>query len=253
MTLLLRLLAHQTWIQARADRVHWLIGGYLVTCLTLVPLGAALSLGAGSRAAMDIGLGVQWLMISAVAGWLGIRHVGQDLNRRTGLVVLAGPVDPLTWLLGRALGMGSILLALVCALQLIWVATSLWHGLPVGSSLGAYAAMLWAEGAIVCAMAALLSTRVTPLAAGMATSGLWVAGHMAGEYSRLMAEWEWAWLGVAVFALVPDLDLLDVQAELVRGEAVALDRVVLTLGYGVAWLAALGGATVASTRSRDLA
>ena len=101
MTRLLSLLARQTALQARYDRLPWAIPAYLVACLLLVPVASHLTLGSGSRAALETGLLLQWWIGCAAGGWLGLRTIGLDLDRRTAAVVLSGPVDPAIWVLGR--------------------------------------------------------------------------------------------------------------------------------------------------------
>ena len=102
-------------------------------------------------------------------------------------------------------------------------------------------------------MTAFLSTRTRPLVAAGSAAGLWVAGHLAGEYSRITAEWGAGALSSAVFAVIPDLDLLDLQTPIVTGAGLDGGRLALGLAYGALWLVALAALTVASVRTRDLA
>jgi len=247
------ILARQSVDQARHDRLPWLVAGYALAAVSLVPLATHMSLGAGARAAWDTGLTLQWLGVSVAAGWLGLRGIGLDLSSRRAGLVLAGPVAPQTWLAGRWLGAALSLAALVVALQVVWLLVCGWRGLQPDSSLLGWSVLLWTEGAVVAALCGLLSTRMRPTAAAGATAALWVVGHLSGEYTRLMHQWGADAVATVLYTVVPDLGLLDAQAQLVRGEPLGLDQVGLALAYGTAWLVALGALTVTSLRTRDLA
>lgn len=246
-------LGRLSWLQARADRLPLALPAYALACVALVPLASHLSLGSGSRAAWEVGLLLQWLLMCAAGGWLGLRAVGLELERRTAALVLSGPVGPGTWLLGRALGGAALLAGLAVGLQAIWCAVCLWRGLDLRPGLVAYSAALFTEGAVLGALTALISSRTRPLVASGAAAGLWVAGHLSGEYSRLTEEWSAGWVAAVVYTAVPDLDLLDLQTPLVTGAPLESSAVLTALLYGLAWFVGLGALTVISVRSRDLA
>ena len=106
---------------------------------------------------------------------------------------------------------------------------------------------------VVGAVAALISTRTNPLIAAGATFGVWIAGHLSGEYAAVASELGFEPANTLVYAVVPDLDLLDLQTPVVTG--VGIDPVAATaaLGYGLVWLGILWALTVMSLRTRDVA
>lgn len=245
-------LARQTLLLARAERVPWVVPAYAVACMGLVPLASHLTLGAGTRGAVHLGLAMQWLLCCAVGGWLGLRAVGLDLDHRTATITLAGPVAPGTWLLGRALGAAGALAATVVGLELVWVAVALWRGLAIGGGLVVAAVAMWLEGLLVGALVACLATRVRPSVATAATAGIWLVGHLSQEYTALLRERGAGLAATAIYTVVPDLDRLDLTTGAWQG---GLDeaQVAGALAYGALWFLGLGALTVASLRTRDLA
>ena len=253
MSPMIRGLIWQVWVQARADRAHGVIGAYVLLCILVVPLASGLSLGAGTRAAIDTGLLGLWVFTCVLAVWLGVRALGSELASGRAVAVLSGPTGISSWLLGRWLGLASLLGAMVLAMTGVWVLTAVLRDLPVGAPLLVFAVLTWVEGLVLATLAALLASRAQPLIAALSTGGLWLAGHLGDEYTRLMREWETPGFATFVFSLVPDLDRLNSQAAVVHGHTMAVQDVGTSVGFGLLWAGALGCLLVASATHRDLA
>ena len=253
MSPVVRLLARQVWTQARADRAHGVWLAYLAVCGLAVPLASGLSLGAGSRAAVDTGLLGLWGFTCLLAVWLGVRAIGAELSEGRAVCVLSGPLPVRSWLVGRGLGVASVLAAAQLGMLGIWIATATLRGLPIGPSLVVFALYTWTEGLLLAAVAALLASRARALVASLSTGGLWLAGHLASEYTRLMTEWQMPWLAGAVFAIVPDLDRLNAQSAVVHDLPLLPAQIGADLAYSALWLTAVCVLLTASAQRRDLA
>jgi len=244
------LLAREVVREAVRDR--WM-HAIPLTFVVLVPLTWGvrhMAMGGAIKASNDIGLGVVWLVGSVTAVVLGVHALRPRADQ---VWVLTRPVSRSRFALGRFLGVLATLAIQVVGLMLAWIAAATLNGVaPVGGS-GWAALLLWVELGVVAGMAALLSNLVGPVLAGLCTAALWVAGHLGDEYQRLAEESGVpAALAIAVYSVVPDLDLFDLQQQLVHDVAVEPARVGGATAYGLAWMTALLALTMLVLSRKDL-
>ena len=239
--------------QARADRIWSVVVAYTLWCAIGVPLARGLSLGAGSRAALDAGLGGLWALSCGLGIWLGVRAIGLEYASGRAVVVLSGPVAAHRWVLGRWLGAAAVLTACLGAMTAVWLVVGVVLGLQPSISLAALLLYTWLEGLLLMTLAALLASRVTALVAALSSVGLWVAGHLSHEYARLMQEWEVGWVATGLFAVLPDLDRLDVHGLTVRGTLPAGAEIVSNAAYAGLWIAVFAALLIGSIRTQDAA
>lgn len=246
----LLLLAREVVREAVRDR--WL-HAIPLTFAVLVPLiwgVRQMALGGGGKAANDIGLGVVWLVGSLTAVVLGV----QALRPRADQVwVLTRPVSRSQFAVGRFFGVLATLAIQVAGLMLAWIAAATLNDVAPADGSGWAALLLWVELGVVAGMAALLSNLVGPVLAGLCTTALWVVGHLGDEYRHLAEESGLpAALATAVYSVVPDLDLFDLQQQLVHDVAVEPARVGVATAYGLAWMTALLVLTILVLSRKDL-
>jgi hypothetical protein len=224
-----------------------------LTFVALVPITWGvqhIAIGGAVKAANDVGLGVLWLVGSLTAVILGVHALRPRADQ---VWVLTRPISRSRFALGRFLGVLAALAFQVAGLTLAWIAAATLNGIPPVGGLGWFALLLWVELGVVAAMAALLSNLVGPVLAGLCTAALWAAGHLGDEYHRLAEESGVpAALATAVYAVVPDLDLFDVQGQLVHDVAVEWARVGGATVYGLAWMTALLALTMLVLSRKDL-
>lgn len=218
-------------------RLLWAVVAYAAVFAVLGPWTADLALGAPTRALRDLGLGLGWLVASGCAIGLGIGAFGARLRAGTPVWLLSGPLSRRSWWLGTALGGLALLALLVVGLTLAYGAVEARHGTPPVEALAAWAALLWAECAVLLALAALLGALARPPAAAAFALALWAAGHLASEHAAATAQAPWT--SRLLFTLVPDLDRLVVHGAIVHGDPVAISTVLTGGAHAALWTAAL--------------
>lgn len=235
-------------------RSPYAIGAYLVLIGAITPTLARLSMGAPHRAVHDVGLWTAWLLACILAIISGVRAVGPDLRHGAVALWLCRPVSRSAFVLGRFFGTLAALELEIAALTggFALVTPLGGYGLPDG--LPAFGLMLGLEAALLCAMALFLASIVDHVAAGLATAGLWVAGHLVDEYGRLAnGAPAMQWIERVLFLFVPDFDRFDVHAAVVHGLPVDPVAVAWSAVYALAWGVAMLALTTASIERRDLA
>lgn len=222
---------------AARRRILGAVFAYAALLAVLGPWAADLALGAPTRALRDVGLGLGWLVASGSAVALGIGAFGASLRAGFPVWLLAGPLSRRSWWLGTALGGLGLLALLVLGLTLAYAAVEARVGAPPGGALAVWAALLWAECAVLLALAALLGALARPGAATALALGVWAAGHLASEHAAATAAAPWA--SRILFAVVPDLDRLVVHAAVVHGDPLGPSVVATGGAYAALWTAAL--------------
>jgi hypothetical protein len=88
----------------------------------------------------------------------------------------------------------------------------------------------------------------------MLTAGLWVIGHFNDDlrnFGAVVRSPTAAWVGRALYYVLPNFAAFDIKAQVVHGEAVSLGYVGLTILYGLTYLALLLVAAVTIFSRRD--
>jgi hypothetical protein len=233
-------------------RDRWLAAGAAAS-LAVAPItvGAhGLSLGAGAKAATDVGLFAVWALASGFALGIGLTV----LRPRPDLVwALTRPVSRARFATDRFLGACGALGILTALLHAGWAVGALLAGMAVPASLVAAFVLSWAGACVVAGVAGLFAQVLPPAPAGLCAVAMVVVGHLADEYAALAAEGDVPpTLARALFLLLPDLDRFDAGAILAHGVTPDPAQVGLAVGYGAAWCAVLVLlATIALSR-RDL-
>lgn len=214
-----------------------------------LPLARSTGMGAPTRIALDFGLWWSWLVSSLLAMWLGSRCIARPLAERTATFQLVRPVSPGVWGLQRLAGALLVGLAAHTAVTV----PSLWASGAAPVPGLAFWWMTSLEVAVLVTLAGGFGTLFRPLPTLGFVGGLWFVGHLTGMWQALLVEQGQAGLANTVLAMLPDLDLLDVHAAVVRGHTPPARQLLLATGWGLAWTGASAAATVALLQRRDLA
>ena len=199
--------------------------------LALTPLARTASLGRAERAAIDLLLGGQWMVVCAMAVALGV-HVASP-NAVDSLLSARGlpPTSMWSWRLAGAavLHLGIVAVAAIVALVAAGIG---W--IPLSPGLAVWALWLALEGLVVLTMASALRRLLTPAGAWSLALVLWLLGHLADETVALAAGGHTSlpWL----YAILPDLDRFNGHAYVVQDSLPTMGLVGLTLLTASLWM-----------------
>lgn len=235
-----------------AWRDRWLAIGPASVLIVAPLMGGArgLALGAGDKAALDVGLLVIWATTLVLALLIGVSALAP---RRDLVWALVRPISRTRFLCERAAGVALALALQVAALSVSLLVAAAIVGVHVPVAAAAAAVLLWAEACVVAALAGLLGQILAPTPAGLCAAALVTVGHLADEYAAAALEGHVPRpLARALFLVVPDLDRFDAHAAVVHHLPVDPVQWALAVGYGVAWSAALVLLATIALARRDL-
>lgn len=191
-------------------------------------------------------------MIAVVTAILmGVILLYKELDRKTIFTLIPKPIHRFEIVLGKFVGLATLLAALTTILGLAWIAimkqANLLHvgGTSILSSALLSLVLIWLEAVLITAVALLFSGWTRPVMSGAFTVGYFLMGrwvellqdHLAAK-SGFLAEPGLA-RGLAIIAtwVVPDLGTFNVSRELSLGVEVTADYVLAATQYAFSFAA----------------
>ena len=201
---------------------------------------AQLTIGNWARIILDMGLSAIELVGGLMAVIIGVGLLAGEVQRRTVLPTLAKPVARWQFCLGRYLGLVLLLavnvVVMLALLALVLKAASYTLGAP---ALGA-ALLIFVELALIAAVAVLFASFSTPLLAGGFALAVFFIGHLLSDlqtFGHRAKPAGLAGIAAALYAVLPDLELLNLKAQAANELPVAAGFVWRSAAYGFAYAA----------------
>ena len=246
-------IALNTFREAIRDRVLYLILGFALALISVARIVSLLTVGDENKIIKDLGLSAIALSGMLTAMFVGVSLVFKEIERRTVFTLLASPVRRWQFLVGKYLGLMSVLVTNLLVMASVLASLVAWRG-ESPAPLAPAIALIGVQLAVVTAFALLFSCFTKPILSAVSTLAVWIAGHLAGSLdlleSRLpagLARWVCHVLRVAL----PNLDRLDVKAEAVHALALPAGYVWTGIAYGLGYAAAVLALACAVFERRD--
>ena len=216
---------------------------------------AQLTIGNWARIILDMGLGAIELAGAVMAIVIGVGLVAGEVQRKTILPTLAKPVSRWAFCAGRYLGFaGTLLVNVVLMVAVLAVVLSLADyriGVTALQAAGLITVELW----LLAAVALLFASFSTPILASAYGFAFFLIGHLVSDLSAFAARSKSALareLARGVYAILPDLELLNIKAQAANQLPVAGAFVLHAALYGLAYAAVLVLLSMLIFSRRDL-
>ena len=219
---------------------------------------STLTFGEQYRIIANLGLSSMEVFGTLIATFLGAGLVARDVERRSLYPIITKPVSRGQYVLGRYLGLvatttlnlGVMALAFAVVLAVYTGGVGFLAGTPFLLVVLAMAVQF----AMVGALSTLFSSFTTATLAAIFTLAMVVAGHLSVDMIRYWAkEGEGsAVMGKAIYAVLPNLQALDLKEAMVYKDAVQASFAWTGLGYGLLYATGVVALTAALFARRDL-
>jgi ABC-type transport system involved in multi-copper enzyme maturation permease subunit len=180
-------IALNTFREAMRDKLLYTILAF--ACVLIV---SALAIGQFSmheevRVTRDLGLGGISLFGVVLAVFAGVNMVYKEIERKTLYALIPKPIRRWQFVVGKYLGL-LLTLAIQIALMTLVLFVALWlQGSGPDGALVRAVILLYAQVAVVTALAMFFSTFSTPFLSGLFTAGLFVIGRSTPELHAVIA------------------------------------------------------------------
>jgi ABC-type transport system involved in multi-copper enzyme maturation permease subunit len=182
-----------------------------------------------------------------VAVLVGASLINQEVERRTILALLAKPVSPTEFVVGKHLGLAAVLTVLVTALGLVFLTVMMIQGVTVPLP-----SLLWAigftavEAVVLAAIALFFGSFTSTILATLLSLATYLMGHLSANLVGLTTLSDnpgLTHLAQTLYLVLPDLERFNLRNQAVYGTALLPDLPTLVnhLLYGVVYIALLLG------------
>jgi ABC-type transport system involved in multi-copper enzyme maturation permease subunit len=247
-------IAANTVREAVRNRVLYTLLFFAVVMIGTGVLLSTLSYVEQERILQDVGLAAIRVFSVAIAIFLGVGLIHQEVERRTIYTILSKPVSRAEFLLGKYLGLVATLCIQLVIMASAFVIVSLAAGAPLSSGHAAALVLIAGEVAIMVGIATLFSSFTTPMLASLFSTGLFVAGHLSRDLLQLGARSDLDAVRHATGVLhrvLPDLASFNLTLQAVHGLPIHASDVTLPLLYALGYSALLLFAAIALFERRD--
>ena len=248
-------IAENTFREAVRSRVFYILLAFAVGLLLFSSVMGFLAVGTIHRIILDVGLATISYFSAMTAIFIGIGLIYQEVERKTIYNILSKPVSRTHFLIGRYLGLMSVLFVNLAAMVgVLSLVLALFGGFT--PRIFAAAGYVYLELLILTAVALFFSSLTSPVVSALCTVAFYLIGHTSSALPELLVpEIQQAWarsLVMGVYHVLPDLNLLSINnlvANKIPTAAGFAPRAVL---YTAVMVAALLLAASLGFRRRDL-
>lgn len=249
------------WVTVREAIRQKLAVNLLVFALALVAASitiSALTFGEQYRIITNLGLSAMEVFGTLIATFLGAGLIARDVERKSVYPIITKPVSRAQYVAGRYLGLLTTTTLNLLVMAVVFVAVLAVYlggfGFLSETPILAVLAAMVVQFAMVGAVATFFSAFSTATLSAIFTLSLVVAGHLSSDLVRYWSR-QGAWSGLAgklAYAIVPNLEALNLKEAMVYKDPVAASFAVTGLGYGVLYAAAVLAFAAAVFSRRDL-
>jgi len=201
-----------------------------------------LALGEEAKVIKDLGLSAITLFCVLISILVGGRIVYKEVEKRTIYIMLAKPVRRWEFILGKYLGLMTVLVVSLVVMTVAFYAILLILGMGVQLYLLLAVLATLCELAILTAVAVLFSTFSTPITGAVFTFAVYFVGHMTRDLKLLAAMSPSAVVKAVSYFLyfvLPNLSNFNIRAEVVYGAPLDPSALLLSALYALVYTATL--------------
>lgn len=248
------IIAGNTFREVIRDRILY---GLVVFALMLLFLSVALGqLTFDENLRLSANFGFTGIHIATIvlAVFVGSTLVSKEIDKQTILTLLARPISRAQFILGKAMGLLSVLLvvaaglALILSIFLYFLKFNFTFEYPI-----AIAGILF-EAAVLLSVALFFGSFSRPMMTVIFTISAFLLGHWVDSLHYFVTKSEssaFKVIGTIVGYIVPNLERFNWRAAPVYGANIPLNEVASAAGSMVGWVMLLISATVLIFRRRD--
>jgi Cu-processing system permease protein len=222
------------------ERVLYIAALYGVALVIAVLLLNEVSGGAEGKISLDVGLAGISLLGLTVAAFVGAGLMNKEIEKKTALVLMAKPMSHAEFIVGKHLGLTSILAVLVTLMSAMLFGVMSWRGIPFNlGTLTVSELYLILELSLISAVALLFGVFTSSLVATVLT----FAFYLMGRYSQNLVTLSQSIktdsvksIVKGIYLIFPDLSRLNLTDKAVYGILPDSATLALNAGYGVLYI-----------------
>jgi ABC-type transport system involved in multi-copper enzyme maturation permease subunit len=210
--------------------------------VTVSYVASEFAYGAPSKVALDFGFGLTAISNLIMSIFIGSTLLSKEIENRTLYMILSRPISRTSFMLGKVIGLSSVLVINTLILSLVSV--GIYHYLDgqVSSLMFWTAWFSFIEAFIIMLFAILFSLISSSALAIIYTITAWIVGHSLSATSKILFAKTSNYFNYtlkAVSCLIPDLEKLNLKDLLIYEQTISLDYILKAQVYALIYIAAI--------------
>ncbi|MGD9252321.1 MAG: ABC transporter permease [Holophagae bacterium] len=235
----IRAIAVNTFREAIRDRILYLFVGFAVAMVLSTKLFGLLTVGDEAKIVKDVGLASMQFFSMLIAVMMSMLLISREVDSRTVFNIISKPVARWKFIVGKYLGLVSVVAANLLFIATVLVVMVLVYTKQFDPMLVFAAAMTMLEMMVLAAFATLFAVVTRPILGSLLTLAVFVVGQtsedlwmltrqLPGELTRVVI--------AAIYYLTPNLQRFNFRNEVVHGLPVNATAVALAVVYAFAFV-----------------
>ncbi len=240
--------------EARRNKVTVVVAAFAAVVLLSSTLVTEVTVNTFDRVLTDFGLGMMSLILVFLTIFLSCGLLSREIERRTIFLVVSKPVSRSKFLLARLAGNMLTLAVMSAAMTLIFLSQLMLFGANITSTQLLAVVGLWFELLVLTSAGFLFSSFASQAVSAIATTGLYLAGHLAADLHTLSSRSESGLVrtvGRGLYYLLPNLERVNFRPQATYALPVDMSAFFTGLGYATAWAAVLTALAIFVFERRD--
>ena len=229
-------IANNSFREVVRDRILYIIGFYAVILAVAVLLLPELAAATEDKMFLDVGLAMMSTLSLIIAVFVGTGLVSKEIEKRTILMLIAKPISRLEFIIGKYLGLSTVLALLVVAMSAIYFIFLQVNNIDYSAtSIVINGIFLILQLSLISAIAITFGVFTGSILATALTFAVYLMGNITQDLLKLARVSENPGLEritQGLYLLLPDLSRLDLKNEAVYGLAALPDSTTLFINAG---------------------
>ena len=236
------IVAKYTFIEVYRSKVMFSILFIALGLFVISYVASEFAYGAPAKVALDFGFGLTSISNLIMAIFIGSTLLSKEIENRTLYMILSRPISRTSFMLGKVIGLSSVLLINTLILSLVTV--GIYHFLDgqISSLMFWTAWFSFLEAFIIMLFAILFSLITSNALAIIYTIIAWIVGHTFSATAKLLFAKSTTYFNYtlkAISAIVPDLEKTNLKDLLIYEQSISLSYLLRAQLYVFIYIAAL--------------
>jgi len=243
-----------TFRQAMRDKVLYVLLFFGVLTIGSGIIIGPLSLGEAPKISKDLGLAAISIFGTLIAILIGTRLVFEEIEKKTVYLIVPKPIERWQFLLGKYLGLMSVLILMVAVMATVFELYVLASEGSIQVHLLKAVLLTFFELGVITAVAILFSTFATPVGSGVFAFAVFFVGHVTRDLRALGQISDST--AVKLFTnfayyVLPNFSNFNIRGEVVHQVPVPWSQVVYAVAYGLIYAIVVLGIAMVIFHRRD--
>ncbi len=206
-------------------------------------VAAELTYGVPGRVAIDLGLGMLSLSAVGIAIFMGVGLLSKEIDSRTIYIMLSRPISRVSFIVGKLIGMGAVLLLNILILAMMTISLYLFLGGELDSLILMTVLFSFFEALLVLFVVVLFSLITNNYLSVIFTLTVWIVGHAISEtLTNVFSKGNPVLHKLVMIGgiVLPSFDKLNIKDYVIYKQSLPVAYLLSTAGYSILYLFMLG-------------